>query len=60
MFCTREYIVLNYMELICELLFFVKIFLTLCILVDLSIQTNAIRMEVSIIYFKGSQIKIFK
>ena len=32
--------------------------LTLCILMDFSIQMNAIRMGLPVIYFKGSQIEI--
>ena len=37
-----------------------KSFLTLCILMDVPIQIHMIMMGLSIIYFKGSQVRIFK
>ena len=40
--------------------FFQNVCLILCILMDFPIQINAIRMELSIIYFKGSQVEMFK
>ena len=37
-----------------------KWYITLCILMDFPIQINTIRMGLSIIYFKGSQVEISK